>query len=29
MAKRAREELETMIARDRRAVEDEPAHDWD
>jgi glutathione-regulated potassium-efflux system ancillary protein KefC len=29
MAKRAREELETMIARDRRAVEDESAHDWD
>ncbi|QJE02206.1 glutathione-regulated potassium-efflux system protein KefC [Massilia forsythiae] len=29
MAKRAREELETMIARDRRAVDEEPAHDWD
>jgi len=29
MAKRAREELETMIARDRRAVDEESTHDWD
>jgi glutathione-regulated potassium-efflux system ancillary protein KefC len=29
MAKRAREELEEMIARDRRAQEDEARHDWD
>jgi len=29
MAKRARDELETMIARDRRAVDDESGHDWD
>ena len=29
MAKRAREELEEMIARDRRAQEGETRHDWD
>jgi glutathione-regulated potassium-efflux system ancillary protein KefC len=29
MAKRAREELETMIARDRRAVEEQSGQDWD
>jgi glutathione-regulated potassium-efflux system ancillary protein KefC len=29
MAKRGRDELETMIARDRKAVEDETGHDWD
>jgi len=29
MAKRARDELEQMIARDRRALEEEPGHDWD
>jgi glutathione-regulated potassium-efflux system ancillary protein KefC len=29
MAKQAREELEEMIARDRRAAEDETRHDWD
>jgi glutathione-regulated potassium-efflux system ancillary protein KefC len=29
MAKQAREELEEMIARDRRAQEDETRHDWD
>jgi glutathione-regulated potassium-efflux system ancillary protein KefC len=29
MAKRAREELEAMIARDRKAGEDDAAHDWD
>jgi glutathione-regulated potassium-efflux system ancillary protein KefC len=29
LAKRAREELEEMIARDRRAQEDETRHDWD
>jgi len=29
MAKRGRDELETMIARDRKAVEDETGQDWD
>ncbi|MFC5546961.1 glutathione-regulated potassium-efflux system protein KefC [Massilia aerilata] len=29
MAKRAREELEEMIARDRRTQEEETRHDWD
>jgi glutathione-regulated potassium-efflux system ancillary protein KefC len=29
MAKRAREELETMIARDRRALEEQSGQDWD
>jgi hypothetical protein len=29
MAKRAREELEEMIARDRAAQEGETRHDWD
>jgi glutathione-regulated potassium-efflux system ancillary protein KefC len=29
MAKRARDELETMIARDRRAVDEEMGQDWD
>jgi glutathione-regulated potassium-efflux system ancillary protein KefC len=29
MAKQAREELEEMIGRDRRAAEDETGHDWD
>ena len=29
MAKRARDELEQMIARDRKALEEEPGHDWD
>jgi glutathione-regulated potassium-efflux system ancillary protein KefC len=29
MAKRARDELETMIARDRKATEEETGQDWD
>ena len=29
MAKRARDELETMIARDRKAVDEETGQDWD
>jgi glutathione-regulated potassium-efflux system ancillary protein KefC len=29
MAKRARDELETMIARDRKAVDEAPGRDWD
>jgi glutathione-regulated potassium-efflux system ancillary protein KefC len=29
MAKRGRDELETMIERDRKAVEEEPGQDWD
>jgi glutathione-regulated potassium-efflux system ancillary protein KefC len=29
MSKRAREELEAMIKRDRAAMEDDAAHDWD
>lgn len=29
MAKRGRDELETMIARDRKAVDDETGQDWD
>jgi glutathione-regulated potassium-efflux system ancillary protein KefC len=29
MAKRGRDELETMIERDRKAVEDETGQDWD
>jgi hypothetical protein len=29
MAKRGREELEEMIARDRRTADGETRHDWD